>query len=345
MSPTQFSQLQAEIMRHYCAFGMEDHFHPAFCVAGGAASGLLFGVADALFCDMMGFKVFLHGHEALSWQIIFHSLVFGLVGALMGKLVARRLQLKAALRIIQRQYDDLAARQQQLVQSEKLALVGRLSASIAHEIRNPLGIMRSSAGLVASDLPAEHPGQQPLGFIAEEIDRVSGLIESLLRLAKPKDPVLAPTHLNELLSRSLTFMAPELRKHQIRVEERFDTNLPEVLADSDQIQQVFMGLVLNATQAIGTQGTITVTTSFSADPQHPKVRIAVADTGSGIRAENLERIFEPFFTTRSEGTGLGLAVARQIIDGHGGRIAAESSEEGGATFSIFLPLAGTVSAA
>jgi two-component system sensor histidine kinase HydH len=341
MSPTQFSQLQAEIMRHYCAFGLEDYFHPAYCLASGAGLGLLFGVGDALFCDMMGFKVFFHGHAALSYQILFHSLVFGLVGALMGKLMARRLQLKAALRIIQRQYDDLAARQQQLVQSEKLALVGRLSASIAHEIRNPLGIMRSSAGLVAADLPAEHPGQQPLGFIAEEIDRVSGLIGSLLRLAKPKDPVLAPTHLNELLARSLSFMSPELRKHQIRVTEQFDANLPEVLADSDQIQQVFMGLVLNAIQAIGTEGTITVSTSYNTDPTsgNQKVRISVADTGSGIQTENLERIFEPFFTTRSEGTGLGLAVARQIIDGHGGRIAAESGERG-AVFSIFLPLAG-----
>src|SRR5579862_9584753 len=116
-------------MSHYCAFGLEDLFSPHHCIFWGVAAGALFGVADALFCDLVGFTVLYHGARVIGLQILFHSFLFGLVGGLMGKLVARRVQLKAALRVINRQYDDLKSRQQQLVQSEKLALVGRLSAS------------------------------------------------------------------------------------------------------------------------------------------------------------------------------------------------------------------------
>jgi signal transduction histidine kinase len=336
--------VQAQISRRYCT-----------CVA--VAAGALIGVADAWIATLLGYDLYFRGQPAYWHQMAFHVVIFGALGLFAGRAWYRRQQLADAVLIIQRQYEDLKANQQHLIQSEKLAVIGSLSASIAHEIRNPLGVMRSSAQLIADDLPADHPNQKPLEFIRDEIDRLSGLIEGLLVFAKPKQPLLAKADVNALLDRAMAFMAAELRKRRIDVHRSYQEGLPQAYVDADQIHQVFLGLVLNAVQAVREQGTITVgTTLLAGDGEGaaaraavgagagegeggPRLRIWVTDTGSGIPEENLEKIFEPFFTTKPEGTGLGLAVARQIISGHGGQIRAHSRPGQGATFSIMLPLA------
>jgi two-component system sensor histidine kinase HydH len=200
--------------------------------------------------------------------------------------------------------------------------------------------MRSSASLVAEDLAPDHPGQKPLEFIRDEIDRLSNLIEGLLVFAKPKQPLLVRASVNALLERSMDFMNTEFRKRNIELSRELAAPLPEAYVDPDQIHQVFLGLILNSMQAVKENGRIRVKTALFQDPGTgaDRIRISVSDSGSGISPENLEKIFEPFFTTKQEGTGLGLAVARQIITGHGGRIAASSPPGQGATFDILLPL-------
>ena len=310
------------------------------CYVGWVGGGFLFGVFDAWTATALGYEVTFRGQPAFWHQIAFHGLTFAVIGFFIGRTWDRRRQLTRALSVIQRQYEDHKANQQHLIQSEKLAVIGSLSASIAHEIRNPLGIMRSSASLISEDLPPEHESQKPLEFIRDEIDRLSGLIEGLLVFAKPKQPLLAKANVNELLERSMSFMGAELRKRKIEVDKSFDARLPEAYVDPDQIHQVFLGLLLNSMQAVKESGRIRIRTELFHDAQTraERIRVAISDSGSGIAPENLEKIFEPFFTTKQEGTGLGLAVARQIINGHGGRIAATSNPGEGATFDITLPL-------
>jgi two-component system, NtrC family, sensor histidine kinase HydH len=319
---------------------LERQFHARVCHVCGTSIGVLFGILDAWSAKLMGYEVLFRGAPAFWHQVLFHVVVFGALGFAFGRAWDRRAQLKKALEVIQRQYEDLKANQQHLIQSEKLAVIGSLSASIAHEIRNPLGIMRSSASLISEDLPPEHSGQKPLEFIRDEIDRLSGLIEGLLVFAKPKQPLLARADVNGLLERSMEFMGAELRKRRIEVRRELAQKLPEAYVDPDQIHQVFLGLLLNSMQAIQEDGAITVRTALFRDPASgaDRLRITVSDSGKGIASENLEKIFEPFFTTKQEGTGLGLAVARQIVTGHGGRIAASSAPGKGAEFEILLPL-------
>ena len=310
------------------------------CYVGWVGGGALFGVADACTASLLGYEVLFRGQPAFWHQMAFHTLMWSIVGFFIGRTWDRRRQLARALHVIQRQYEDLKSNQQHLIQSEKLAVIGSLSASIAHEIRNPLGIMRSSSSLISEDLPEDHPSQKPLEFIRDEIDRLSNLIEGLLVFTKPKNPLLARADVNALLERSMSFMSPELRKRKIEIERVFDPRLPEAYVDPDQIHQVFLGLILNSMQAVKEGGKIKIRTELfkEAGTGADRIRIMVSDSGAGIAPENLDKIFEPFFTTKQEGTGLGLAVARQIINGHGGRIAALSAPGEGATFDILLPL-------
>jgi signal transduction histidine kinase len=316
------------------------------CYISGVLIGASLGGVEAVVAGLLGYEVFFRGTSAYWHQIAYHSAAWAVLGFLVGRVWDRQLQLQQAFEIIRTQYEDLRTNQQQLIQAEKLAVIGRLAASVAHEIRNPLGIMRSSAGLVAEDLPPDHPGQKPLEFIRDEIDRLSGLIESLLVFAKPKQPLPARTGVTALLDRAMEFMAAEFRKRKIEIRRQYEPSVPEAFVDPDQIYQVFLGLLLNATQAIRQDGAITVRTSLRRDPANGKetLTISVSDTGNGIPAENLERVFEPFFTTREEGTGLGLAVAKQIVTGHGGTIQASGAPERGATFSIDLPVPQAVAA-
>lgn len=306
-----------------------------FCVTG-IVGGALIGAMDTAFSIAMGYEVLYRGQPGVWHQLAFHMIVFACLGWLAGLILEKRSRLQEAVTIIQRQYANLKASQEQVIQSEKMAVIGRLSASIAHEIRNPLGIMRSSAGLVSEDLPPDHPSQQPLEFIREEIDRVSNLIGSLLVFAKPKDPLVGAVEVDRVVDRAVTFMQPEFRKRSIQVVRREGPGMPPVSADSDQIHQVILGLLVNAAQAMNDRGTLTLDTRLSDGAG--KVVIEVTDDGPGIPPENQERVFEPFFTTKKEGTGLGLSVARQIIESHGGEITVHPAPGRGATFRIQLPV-------
>ncbi|MDQ3818105.1 MAG: ATP-binding protein [Acidobacteriota bacterium] len=226
--------------------------------------------------------------------------------------------------------------EQQLFESEKLAAVGRLAASIAHEVNNPLEAIKNSLYLMQTGKDAEKNARF-LEIARKETERVSHIIRQMLGFARRSGEV-ASVDINQLLEETLVLLDKKLRQAGIRVLSEFDPYLPKVRARADQLRQVFLNLLLNAQQAIEGAGEIRVTTSQFTQSLQPSIMVQISDTGVGINPDDLTRIFEPFYSTRKKGTGLGLWVTQDIVRQHGGRIEVSSDKGHGTTFSIILML-------
>ncbi len=237
-------------------------------------------------------------------------------------------------------------RTQQLLQAEKLATLGELIAGIAHELNNPLSAMVGHAQLLRM-------GQQDPAVVArvdrllDAAQRATRVVRNFLTFARRHRPEKAMVSPNEIVTRTLEFLAYQLRVANVEVQLALPADLPSIAADPHQLQQVFLNLFNNAAQAMAKahgRGTLRVT--GSTDPARAWITIAVADDGLGIPPDNLPRIFEPFFTTKppGEGTGLGLAIARGIVAEHGGTLTVESEPGRGATFFMTLPVTETAPA-
>lgn len=224
--------------------------------------------------------------------------------------------------------------QVQLVQTEKLAATGRLAASLAHEINNPLQAIHNSLQLMLS-FPLEAAEQREYLQIAEEeIERLMGLVTSILEFARPPQQERRTTNLNEIVERVLALAGKYLQHRRVVVGRDLAADLPPALAAPDELEQVFINLVLNAVDAMPEGGALRVTSRRAADG---RLAVAFSDTGHGISPELLDRIFEPFFSTREGGTGLGLTVSYNIVQRHGGEITVQSAIGEGTTFTVWLP--------
>ena len=223
----------------------------------------------------------------------------------------------------------------ELISAERLATAGKMAASFAHEIRNPLSSMRMLAQMLIrkEDLP-ESKQKQSMQYILEEIERIDVIVKGFMDFAHPAVLNPAPHDLNQVLQEVLDLMEANLNHHQISLIKKFAPNLPSVSLDRDKLKQAFMNIVLNAMDAMPEGGTLEIVTLHGAD----KVRINVVDTGVGIPPEDLNQLFEPFFTTKSQGTGLGLANAKRVLEQHGGDIRSKSVVGQGTTMSLWLPL-------
>ncbi len=235
--------------------------------------------------------------------------------------------------------------EQALFDSEKLAATGRLAASIAHEINNPLEAIQNALYLLVKRIPEDDPNAKFLNIAMKETERMSRILRQMLGFYRPAAD-LTPTDLNALIEEAETLVAKRLRDRSVRVEKILDPTLPKVMASADQIKQVILNLVLNAAEAMPKGGLITVTTEAHHDAatgfiRTDAVRVQVADTGPGISEEYLPHIFEPFFSTKGEkGTGLGLWVSLGIAQSHGGRLQVRNRPGGGTVFSMTLPIGG-----
>jgi signal transduction histidine kinase len=237
----------------------------------------------------------------------------------------------------------LEEREQRLIRSERLATVGRISAQIAHEVRNPLSSIGLNAELLEEALAAL-PGDEARKLcqaIIREVDRLTTITEEYLRLARLPRPRLEREEPNTLVGSLLDFLRGELTSASITVDARLAEGLPAVAADENQLRQALLNLLRNAREAMPRGGTLTVETrgapsTSPAEAGPAWVEIRVGDTGAGIPAEHLERIFEPFFSTKDGGTGLGLALTQQIAIEHGGTVSVESGTAG-TTFTLRLP--------
>ena len=226
--------------------------------------------------------------------------------------------------------------EQQLFESEKLAAVGRLAASIAHEVNNPLEAIKNSLYLLqTSKDPSTYT--RFLDVARKETERVSHIIRQMLGFARRSGEV-EWVDVNQVLEETMVLIEKKLRQSGVRIVREFENELPRARARADQLRQVFLNLILNAQQSIEGAGEIKIKTARYPQALQPSISIQISDTGRGIGENELARIFEPFFSTRTKGTGLGLWVTQDIVRHHGGRIEVTSVENRGTTFNIILPI-------
>jgi hypothetical protein len=237
---------------------------------------------------------------------------------------------------------------QRLDRAERLATLGQVAASLAHEIRNPLAGIAGAVQVMAEELPSTDPRKEIMDEILSQIRRLTKTVQDLLTFARPATPTLGSCDVHQVLDRVLLLLAEDPAAKQIRLVRNYSPGLPHLEADDKQLGQVFLNLLLNAAQAMHGSGQITITTRLSgADDADGEplaaagghaVEVCLTDTGPGIPPAILSELFKPFFTTKPRGTGLGLAISRRIIEDHGGWIRAESPPQQGATFRICLPV-------
>jgi two-component system NtrC family sensor kinase len=246
------------------------------------------------------------------------------------------------------QFRRLQESQAQLVQVEKMAALGRLVASIAHEINNPLQAMQGSLELAAEELQGNHRPDKLTRYLRvanSEIERLATIVHRLRDFYRPAREGLLPTDVNAVLQSVLELAGKQLQHSHVTVEWAGADALPMIQANPDYLKQVFLNLVLNAIDAMSEQGgTLSVRTTLDqmpgrTGPPLPAVRIEFSDTGDGIPPEMLPHIFEPFVTTKKTGTGLGLSISYGLIEAHNGRITVTSQMEMGSKFMIWLPAA------
>lgn len=224
----------------------------------------------------------------------------------------------------------------QTIHSEKLAEVGRLSAGIAHEVNNPLAVISYAAQLILREENLSAFQQELAERIESEVDRLKTLTGSLLSFSRSRGMVRQETELNEVVRDVLRLVRYEFNRRSIQLQERYDP-LPDIQADPNKLKQVFINLLMNASQAMGSGGEIRVGTTLVSGEE---VEVFISDTGPGIPEDVKAHIFDPFFSTKKEGegTGLGLYICRNIITEHGGRILLDSEPGCGATFRVVLPV-------
>ena len=236
-----------------------------------------------------------------------------------------------------RLYEELRRSQDIIRRADRLSALGTLAAGIAHEVRNPLVSIQTFFQLAPQRMGDQEFFTSFLSMTAEEVKRISNLINELLSFARSSTPSLRAVNLNELAERVITLLEPEARKHKLTLSCALSANTPLISADGDQIKQVLINLVLNAIQATAPGGHVSISTRSVDHHTGAFGQLEVHDTGAGIPQERLEHIFDPFFTTKAKGPGLGLAIAHQIITEHGGSIRVESREGHGSSFFVNLP--------
>ena len=241
--------------------------------------------------------------------------------------------------------DIAAARrlEQDMRRLDRLASVGTLSASMAHEIKNALVAVKTFVDLLLE----KNRDAELTDVVRRELRRIDSIVSQMLRFAGPARPAFSAVRLSDILDQSLRMVKHQLESKLISLNRAFNAAPDLVKGDDYQLEQAFLNLLLNAVEAMGPNGALTVATelvpSAAANPPvpddggTPQVRVIIADTGIGIAPENMNRLFEPFFSTKQHGTGLGLPIAQRIVHEHSGAITVQSEVNKGTTFSILLP--------
>lgn len=241
--------------------------------------------------------------------------------------------------------------EEEVKKSERLAFLGTMAASVAHEVRNPLGGIKGASQLLMEEvagLPNEDSLSEYLNVIVRQVDRLTGILDSLKGLSKPGMLQTAPVNLHSLLDEALTLFAPEIKKQKLKVIRMYDPSVPEVDGNEAGLSGVFINLVKNAVEVMPKGGVLTLTTGIPSDFLYSTIKtdkgkktliaVKVADNGPGIDPENITEIFNPFYSTKGGGLGLGLALSLKVIEEHGGTIKVDSIPGEGTTFTVYLPV-------
>lgn len=258
--------------------------------------------------------------------------------AMVSELIRAHQELKEWAETLERKVEqrtkELRAMQAHLIQSEKLAGVGKLAAGVAHEINNPLTCVLTNSSLILGDLAPDDPRREDMQTIVDETLRCRKIVKGLLDFARQTKPQKQKLDLNRIVEEVLTLVRNQASFQNIVIRCELADNIPLVLADADQMRQVILNIILNAADVMPHGGELRINSRF--DSSEKQVRLRISDTGPGIPAEMQDRLFEPFFTTKRTGTGLGLAIAYGIMERHKGQLKVESSPGHGATILVIL---------
>ncbi|MBW1637094.1 MAG: two-component sensor histidine kinase [Deltaproteobacteria bacterium] len=260
--------------------------------------------------------------------IVVSSVVMGILFLVLRTIVSR------AGKIMEKRAMERLRLEEKLNQSERLAHLGTMVATVSHEIKSPLGIVRSTAEILTKRIEKIAPGNEHLAkIIVDETIRLNAIVVEFLDFARPQKLNLELLHLNSIVKKVLLFISPELKKRRIDLVADLAPDLNESRVDEKRFYRALLNIFVNALQAIGEEGQVQVSTSNS----RGGIRISVRDSGPGIPEEKIDQIFKPFFTDKNRGTGLGLAITKSIVDSHGGKISVESEVDNGTTFVINIP--------
>jgi two-component system sensor histidine kinase HydH len=345
------------LIDHTGEIGINSEYYPIFYVPivtaaeyfGPWATLLWTALASAAYCSYLfdpalrNFEVTAESYGLLAMRILFFFLAAMVVNRFVvenRRQINRYQELAETLAETNRR---LELAQEEARRSERLAALGQMSAGLAHEIRNPLGVIKGSAEMLHQKLGESNPLASELaGYISSETNRLSALVTRFLDFARPLHAELAPEQITAVLDRALHSVALTQKDGSVRVERQYEANLPLVPLDESLSEQAFVNLIQNAYDAMGSSGgTLRVTAARTNNENLGGVEVRIEDTGPGIPAELKEQIFNPFVTTKKTGVGLGLSIVSRIIDGHHGTIRVENGSAAnggrGACFVIVFP--------
>lgn len=263
------------------------------------------------------------------------SSIIGVSATVMGVLfLVLRSIVSRAGRIMDRRNLERLRLEEKLNQAERLAHLGTMVATVSHEIKSPLGIVRSTAEILEKRIKKVAPGSEHLArIIVDETSRLNDIVIEFLDFARPQTPKLVPGDANEIVEKVVSFSMPKIEELGLEVDIRLDRTIPLVPLDGDIFYRALLNILVNGMQAMDSGGTLEVRSGTI----NGKVMISIRDSGAGMDREKVEQIFKPFFTDKHKGTGLGLAITRNIISSHHGEIYVESEPDVGTTFTILLP--------
>lgn len=269
--------------------------------------------------------------------------------ALLGIVITTVITTSISVNTLQERDREVAELNAHLIQTDKLAALGKMAAGVAHEINNPLGIISTKAGwmrdLLEEDELKDSPNfkefEECLDKIEEHVQRAGKITHNMLGFARSMEPVMEKVNINDVLTKTTEFLSHHAQINNISIRTDYNQSIPEIISDRSQLQQVFLNILNNAIDAIDKEGDVIITTHMEHDPRKERdnVVIDIKDTGGGIPDNLKNRIFDPFFTTKEKGkgTGLGLSISYRIIEKLGGNISVKSEKDKGSVFTIVLP--------
>lgn len=314
-------------------------------IAAALLFGLRGGLAASIFTTVIySPHVFLHwqeGHFNYSInqhaEIVIFNLVGGIMGALGDRLRTARERAEKNAEQKRQAYDELQATFQQLLQAEKLASLGELSAGIVHEVRNPLASIKGAIEILEDELDPNSPRAEFADLARKEIDRLDRLVGEFLRFARPAEPSKAFSDPNEVVESVIKLIENRASFQSVLIVKDLQKDIPKLLIDAEQIKQVILNLAINALQAMALDENGKRTITFRTLHRDAKCVIEVGDSGPGIDQDLFPKIFDPFFTTKENGVGLGLSIAHKIAAQHDGILSVENVAQG-ALFTLALPV-------
>lgn len=341
------------LLDHTGDIGINSSYYPIYYVAvvtaaiyfGPVGTILWTALASLAYCSylipaLQEYELTAEGVTVLAIRILF----FFLAAMLVNRFVVENKQQMQLYQALSEQLAEtnreLRRAQDEARRSERLAALGQLSAGLAHEIRNPLGVIKGSAEMLSQKLQGSQPIASELaGYISSEVNRLNALVARFLDFARPSRLALHPVDVGALVDRAVDAVRSQYPESRVTIERNYASGLPHVLADEPLFEQVFVNLLLNAFEAMDGSSPAVLRLTIAADTLNtqPGVSVEVQDTGPGVPAELREQIFNPFFTSKKNGVGLGLSIVAKIVDDHRGSIQLESTTGRGARFRVFLP--------